>query len=84
MHKRMQTDSLFAFSPLAVGRRVVEIFGPESSGKTTLALRAIAEAQKLNGQCCFIDAEHALDPSWASTLGASAVLMCPVCVCACV
>jgi recombination protein RecA len=49
--------------------RVVEIFGPESSGKTTLALHAIAEAQKKGGQACFIDAEHALDPTYAERLG---------------
>lgn len=49
--------------------RVIEIFGPESSGKTTLALHAIAEAQKQNGTCAFIDAEHALDPVYAKKLG---------------
>ncbi len=49
--------------------RIVEIYGPESSGKTTLALHAIAEAQKLGGTCAFIDAEHALDPSYARKLG---------------
>jgi len=49
--------------------RVVEIFGPESSGKTTLALHVIAEAQKLDGIAAFIDAEHALDPSWAKKVG---------------
>jgi recombination protein RecA len=49
--------------------RVVEIYGPESSGKTTLALHAIAEAQKLGGACAFIDAEHALDPIYAKKLG---------------
>ena len=49
--------------------RIVEIFGPESSGKTTLALHAIAEAQKENGLCAFIDAEHALDPIYAKALG---------------
>jgi recombination protein RecA len=49
--------------------RVVEIYGPESSGKTTLALHAIAEAQKNGGTCAFIDAEHALDPSYARKLG---------------
>src|SRR6478609_2371912 len=43
--------------------RIVEIYGPESSGKTTLALQVIAEAQKAGGACAFIDAEHALDPS---------------------
>jgi len=49
--------------------RVVEIFGPESSGKTTLALHAVARAQQLGGIAAFIDAEHALDPSWAKKLG---------------
>ncbi len=49
--------------------RILEIFGPESSGKTTLALHAIAEAQKAGGICAFIDAEHALDPEYARNLG---------------
>jgi len=49
--------------------RVVEIYGPESSGKTTLALHSIAEAQKRGGTCAFIDAEHALDPTYARKLG---------------
>jgi len=49
--------------------RIIEIFGPESSGKTTLALHVIAEAQKLNGEAAFIDAEHALDPVYAKHLG---------------
>jgi recombination protein RecA len=49
--------------------RVVEIYGPESSGKTTLALHAVAEAQKKGGTCAFIDAEHALDPVYARKLG---------------
>lgn len=49
--------------------RVIEIYGPESSGKTTVALHAIAEAQKLGGQAAFIDAEHALDPIYAKALG---------------
>ena len=49
--------------------RIIEIFGPESSGKTTLALHAIAEAQKLGGEAAFIDAEHALDPVYARHLG---------------
>lgn len=49
--------------------RVVEIFGPESSGKTTLALQVVAEAQKIGGTAAFIDAEHALDPNWAKTIG---------------
>ena len=49
--------------------RIIEIFGPESSGKTTFALHAIAEAQKKGGRAAFIDAEHALDPVYASNLG---------------
>ncbi len=49
--------------------RVIEIFGPESSGKTTLTLHAIAEAQKQGGTCAFVDAEHALDPVYAKKLG---------------
>jgi recombination protein RecA len=49
--------------------RVIEIYGPESSGKTTLSLHAVAEAQKDGGVCAFVDAEHALDPSYAAKLG---------------
>ena len=49
--------------------RIIEVFGPESSGKTTLALHVIANAQKAGGEAAFIDAEHALDPSWARRLG---------------
>jgi recombination protein RecA len=49
--------------------RVIEIYGPESSGKTTLALHAVAEAQRKGGICAFVDAEHALDPSYARKLG---------------
>ena len=49
--------------------RIVEIYGPESSGKTTLALHVIAEAQKAGGTCAFVDAEHALDPGYAKKLG---------------
>lgn len=60
---------------IALGRgglpkgRIIEIYGPESSGKTTLALNAVAEAQKAGGKAAFIDAEHALDPEYAETLG---------------
>lgn len=50
--------------------RIIEIFGPESSGKTTLALHIISESQKQGGQCAFIDAEHALDPEYAKKIGA--------------
>lgn len=49
--------------------RIIEIYGPEASGKTTVCLSIIAEAQKTNGVAAFIDAEHALDPQWAETLG---------------
>ena len=49
--------------------RIIEIFGPESSGKTTLALHIVAEAQKLGGVCAYIDAEHAMDPEYAGRLG---------------
>ena len=49
--------------------RIVEIYGPEASGKTTLALAVVAEAQKLGGQCAFVDAEHALDPQRAEIMG---------------
>ncbi len=49
--------------------RIVEIYGPEASGKTTLALHVVAEAQKRGGQCAFVDAEHALDPTRAETIG---------------
>ncbi len=54
--------------PLPHGR-IIEMFGPESSGKTTFALHAIAEVQKAGGTCAFIDAEHALDPTYASKIG---------------
>ena len=49
--------------------RIVEIYGPESSGKTTLTLHAIANAQRGGGICAFVDAEHALDPAYARKLG---------------
>src|SRR4030081_1106330 len=76
--RSMDVETVSSGSPragfaLAVGGlprgRVVEIFGPESSGKTTLALHTIAEAQKKGGICAFIDAEHALDPIYARKLG---------------
>ncbi|MDE2645932.1 MAG: recombinase RecA [Bacteroidota bacterium] len=67
------TGSIALDAALGVGGiprgRIVEIFGPESSGKTTLATHCLAEAQKLGGQCAFIDAEHAFDPSYAEQLG---------------
>jgi recombination protein RecA len=69
----ISTGSLGLDVALGVGGvprgRIVEIFGPESSGKTTLALHIIAEAQKKGGVCAFIDAEHALDPVYAKKLG---------------
>ncbi|HUL41969.1 MAG TPA: recombinase RecA [Burkholderiales bacterium] len=69
----VSTGSLGLDIALGVGGlprgRVVEIYGPESSGKTTLALQAVAEAQKLGGTAAFIDAEHALDPQYAKKLG---------------
>ncbi|MBQ3888746.1 MAG: recombinase RecA, partial [Clostridia bacterium] len=49
--------------------RIIEVYGPESSGKTTLALHVVAEAQKMGGECAFIDAEHALDPVYAANVG---------------
>jgi recombination protein RecA len=69
----ISTGSLGLDIALGVGGlprgRVVEIYGPESSGKTTLTLHVIAEAQKLGGVCAFVDAEHALDPIYARKLG---------------
>jgi recombination protein RecA len=69
----LSTGSLELDGALGVGGlprgRVVEIFGPEASGKTTLALHVIAEAQRTGGTCAFVDAEHALDPKYAETLG---------------
>ncbi len=69
----ISTGSLGLDIALGVGGlprgRVIEIYGPESSGKTTLALHVIAEAQRRGGQCAFLDAEHALDPSYAKKLG---------------
>lgn len=69
----ISTGSLSLDIALGIGGfprgRVVEIFGPESSGKTTLALQTIAQAQKNGGSCAFVDAEHALDPVYARKLG---------------
>ena len=64
----IQIDDVIGIGGYPRGR-IIEIFGPESSGKTTLALQAIAEAQKGGGICAFIDAEHALDPVYATKLG---------------
>ena len=67
------TGSIGLDAALGVGGfprgRIIEIFGPESSGKTTLALHAVAEAQKINGVCAYIDAEHAMDPEYAKKIG---------------
>src|ERR1700685_1018096 len=69
----VSTGSISLDAALGVGGlprgRVVEVFGPESSGKTTLALQVIAQAQKAGGAAVFIDAEHALDPGYARNLG---------------
>ena len=69
----ISTGSLGLDMALGIGGlprgRIVEIYGPESSGKTTLALSVIAQAQKKGGTCAFIDAEHALDPSYAKKIG---------------
>ncbi len=76
--KHLQVDAISTGSialDLALGvgglprGRVTEIYGPEASGKTSIALHVIAEAQKKGGTCAFIDAEHALDPAWAETIG---------------
>lgn len=64
----IQVDSALGIGGLPFGR-IVEIYGPESSGKTTLTLHVIAEAQKIGKTCAFIDAEHALDPVYARKLG---------------
>ena len=69
----ISTGSIGLDAALGIGGlprgRIVEIFGPESSGKTTLSLHVIAEAQKLGGVCAFIDAEHAMDPEYSKRLG---------------
>ena len=69
----VSTGSLSLDVALGIGGlpkgRIVEIYGPESSGKTTLALHVVAESQKLGGTCAFVDAEHALDPVYAKKLG---------------
>src|SRR5690625_1278267 len=69
----ISTGSIGLDAALGIGGlpkgRVVEIYGPESSGKTTLTLQVIAEAQRQGGNCAFIDAEHALDPIYAEKLG---------------
>lgn len=69
----ISTGSLGLDAALGIGGlprgRVIEVFGPESSGKTTLALHVVAEAQKKGGVCAFVDAEHAMDPIYAKKLG---------------
>lgn len=69
----VSTGSIALDTALGVGGlprgRIVEIYGPEASGKTSLALHVVAEAQKAGGQCAFVDAEHALDPAWAEIIG---------------
>ncbi len=69
----ISTGSIGLDAALGVGGlprgRIIEIFGPESSGKTTLALHVVAEAQKIGGICAYIDAEHAMDPEYAKKLG---------------
>ena len=71
--KAIPTGSIGLDAALGIGGlprgRIVEIFGPESSGKTTLALHVVAEAQKTGGICAYIDAEHAMDPEFAAKLG---------------
>src|SRR5450759_1172157 len=70
----ISTGSLSLDAALGIGGlprgRIVEIYGPEGGGKTTLALQAIAEAQKAGGRAAFIDAEHSLDPVYARNIGA--------------
>ena len=69
----ISTGSLSLDLALGIGGlpkgRIIEIYGPESSGKTTLALQVVAEAQKTGGICAFVDAEHAMDPVYAKKLG---------------
>ncbi|MDP3787732.1 MAG: recombinase RecA [Candidatus Chromulinivorax sp.] len=71
--KSISTGSLLIDEAIGVNGlpcgRIIEVFGPESSGKTTLSLQTIAQAQKAGGTCAFIDAEHALDPKYAAKLG---------------
>ena len=73
----IQTGSISLDAALGIGGiprgRITEIYGPESSGKTTLALHVVAEAQKLGGLAAFVDAEHALDPTYAKKLGVDTV-----------
>jgi RecA/RadA recombinase len=81
-HANVETVSTGSLSlDLALGGgipkgRIIEIYGPESSGKTTLTLHAIAEVQRLGGTAAFIDAEHALDPSYAKRIGVDVTTCC--------
>ena len=81
----VSTGSLSLDLALGIGGlprgRIVEIFGPESSGKTTLIYHVIAEAQKLGGVCAFIDAEHAMDPLYARNLGVDIIALLAMAVC---
>ena len=76
----ISTGSISFDAALGVGGvprgRVIEIFGPESSGKTTITLQIIAEAQKAGGLAAFVDAEHALDPAYAKKLGVATTENC--------
>ena len=76
----VSTGSLTLDIALGIGGlpkgRIVEIYGPESSGKTTMTLQAIAQCQKAGGTCAFIDAEHALDPQYARKLGVDIDNLC--------
>ncbi len=71
--KAISTGSILIDQAIGIGGlpcgRIVEIYGPEASGKTTLAMQAVAQAQALGGICAFIDAEHALDPNYAASIG---------------
>ena len=75
----ISTGSLSLDLALGIGGlpkgRIIEIYGPESSGKTTLALQVVAEAQKAGGICAFVDAEHAMDPAYAKKLGVKTCLL---------
>ena len=75
----ISTGSLSLDLALGIGGlpkgRIIEVYGPESSGKTTLALQVVAEAQKAGGICAFVDAEHALDPVYAKKLGVNTCLL---------
>jgi recombination protein RecA len=72
-HDSISTGSMLIDNAIGIGGyprgRIIEIYGPEASGKTTLALHAISQAQRTGGICAFVDAEHALDPAYAAKLG---------------